>query len=128
MASIELSGSTRYGMLQYTPSGSKGVINALVVLRKPLTICYHLSKLSKSHAGLWSLSDLWPTSVNAGIFATVRKQCLGLELPAFVAIYRSAQDFIGQDIFTLEVIGADGKSQIQRITVTVIKPDVSQGI
>jgi hypothetical protein len=60
--------------------------------------------------------------------ATNLKQCLGLELPAFVAIYRSAQDFIGQDIFTLEVIGADGKSQMQRITVTVIKPDVSQGI
>jgi hypothetical protein len=60
--------------------------------------------------------------------ATNLKQCLGLELPAFVAIYRSAQDFIGQDIFTLEVIGAEGKSQIQRITVTVMKPGVGQGI
>ena len=38
--------------------------------------------------------------------ATNIKQCLGLELPAFVAIYRSAQNFIGQDTFTLEVIGA----------------------
>jgi len=60
--------------------------------------------------------------------ATNLKQCLGLELPAFVAIYRSAQDFIGQDIFTLEVIGTEGKSQIQRITVTVMKPGVGQGI
>jgi hypothetical protein len=60
--------------------------------------------------------------------ATNLKQCLGLELPAFVAIYRSAQDFIGQDVFTLEVIGAGGKSQIQRITVTVMKPAVGQGI
>ena len=60
--------------------------------------------------------------------ATNLKQCLGLELPAFVAIYRSAQDFIGQDIFTLEVIGAEGKSQIQRITVTVMKPGAGQGI
>jgi hypothetical protein len=60
--------------------------------------------------------------------ATNLKQCLGLELPAFVAIYRSAQDFIGQDIFTLEVIGAEGKSQIQRITVTVMKPSAGQGI
>jgi hypothetical protein len=60
--------------------------------------------------------------------ATNLKQCLGLELPAFVAIYRSAQDFIGQDVFTLEVIGAGGKSQIQRITVTVMKPAAGQGI
>jgi len=28
--------------------------------------------------------------------ATNLKQCLGMELPAFIAIYRSAQDFIGQ--------------------------------
>ena len=102
------------------------------------------------------------TNINAGIFATVRrnctagplpvvrlvtppahgkvtvkqgrlratnlKQCLGIELPAFVAIYRSAQDFIGQDIFTIEVIGAEGKSQIQRITVTIMKPGAGQGI
>jgi len=60
--------------------------------------------------------------------ATNLKQCLGTELPAFVAIYRSAQDFIGQDVFTLEVVGAEGKSQIQRITVTVMKPSVGQGI
>jgi hypothetical protein len=60
--------------------------------------------------------------------ATNLKQCLGMELPAFVAIYRSAQDFIGQDTFTLEVIGAGGKSQMQRITVTVMKPGAGQGI
>ena len=60
--------------------------------------------------------------------ATNLKQCLGTDLPAFIAIYRSAQDFIGQDLFTLEVIGAEGKSQIQRITVTVMKPAVGQGI
>ena len=60
--------------------------------------------------------------------ATNIKQCLGLELPAFIAIYRSAQDFIGQDTFTLEVIGAGGKSQIQRVTVTVMQPGAGQGI
>jgi len=60
--------------------------------------------------------------------ATNLKQCLGTELPAFVAIYRSAQDFIGQDAFTLEVVGAEGKAQIQRITVTIMKPGVGQGI
>ena len=60
--------------------------------------------------------------------ATNLKQCLGTDLPAFIAIYRSVQDFIGQDLFTLEVIGAGGKSQIQRITVTVMKPPAGQGI
>ena len=60
--------------------------------------------------------------------ATNLKQCLGTDLPAFIAIYRSAHDFIGQDIFTLEVVGAGGKSQIQRITVTVMKPGAGQAI
>ncbi len=60
--------------------------------------------------------------------ATNIKQCLGMELPAFVAIYRSVHDFIGQDVFTLEVIGTGGKSQIQRVTVTVVKPAAGQAI
>jgi hypothetical protein len=60
--------------------------------------------------------------------ATNLRQCLGADLPAFVAIYRSAADFIGQDVFTLEVIGSGGKAQFQRITVTVMKPGAGQGI
>jgi hypothetical protein len=60
--------------------------------------------------------------------ATNLKQCLGTELPAFVAIYRSTIDFIGQDVFMLEVIESGGKSQFQRITVTVMKPGSGQGI
>jgi hypothetical protein len=60
--------------------------------------------------------------------ATNVKQCLGLELPAFIAIYRSAQDFTGQDSFMLEVTGAGGKAQLQRIVVTVAKPAAGQGI
>jgi hypothetical protein len=60
--------------------------------------------------------------------ATNLKQCLGVELPAFIAIYRSAKDFIGEDNFTLEVTGASGKSQIQRIIVTVMGAGASQGI
>src|SRR5262245_5262481 len=54
--------------------------------------------------------------------ATNVKNCLGMELPAFVAIYRSARDFIGQDRFTLEVIASNGKAQLQPVTVTVIQP------
>ena len=60
--------------------------------------------------------------------ATNLKQCLGADLPAFLAIYRSARDFIGQDVFMLEVIGSAGKPQFQKITVTVLKPGNSQGI
>ncbi len=56
------------------------------------------------------------------------RHCLGADLPAFVAIYRSAANFIGQDVFTLEVIGSGGKAQFQRITVTVMKPGAGQGI
>ena len=102
------------------------------------------------------------TNINAGIFATVRKDCtagplpsvrlinppahgkvtlkqgklratnvkscLGMELPAFVAIYRSERDFIGQDRFTIEVVGSNGKAQIQQVTVTVMQAGHGQGI
>jgi hypothetical protein len=60
--------------------------------------------------------------------ATNIKQCLGMEVPAFVAIYRSAKDFIGQDNFTIEVTGAGGKTQLQRITVTIMGAGAGQGI
>jgi len=60
--------------------------------------------------------------------ATNLKQCLGVEVPAFVAIYRSAKDFNGQDNFILEVKGANGKAQFQRITVTVTGASAGQGI
>jgi hypothetical protein len=60
--------------------------------------------------------------------ATNLKQCLGVEAPAFIAIYRSAKDFVGEDNFTLEVIGSGGKSQIQQIKVMVIGAGAGQGI
>lgn len=60
--------------------------------------------------------------------ATNFKQCLGADLPAFIAIYRSAHDYIGQDLFTLEVISSGGKSQFQQITVTVMQPGAGHGI
>jgi hypothetical protein len=60
--------------------------------------------------------------------ATNMKQCLGMELPAFIAIYRSVPDFIGQDNFTLELIGVGGKAQIQQITVTVMRAGSGKGI
>jgi hypothetical protein len=60
--------------------------------------------------------------------ATNLKQCLGADLPAFVAVYRSAPNYIGKDEFAIEVIAANGKKQIQQITVTLTKDGNSQGI
>ena len=68
------------------------------------------------------------TVTRARLQATNLKQCLGAELPAFVALYRSAPDYIGQDTFTIEVVGANGKGQLQQITVTLLKPGNGQGI
>lgn len=60
--------------------------------------------------------------------ATNLKQCLGIDLPAFIAFYRSARDFVGQDHFTIEVTGADGKVQIQRVTVTITGSEAGQSL
>jgi hypothetical protein len=51
--------------------------------------------------------------------ATNYKQCLALEVPAYVAIYRSAPDFTGTDAFTVEVKYHEGRTEVQNITVTV---------
>jgi hypothetical protein len=55
------------------------------------------------------------------------KQCLAVEVPAFVAFYRSAPDFSGQDSVLIEVITAGGKTQLQRFTITIEKPAGGQG-
>jgi hypothetical protein len=60
--------------------------------------------------------------------ATNLKQCLGADLPVFIALYRSVPDYIGQDTFTIEVVGANGKKQLQQITVTLMKAGTGQGI
>jgi len=59
------------------------------------------------------------TVKKARVTATNYKQCLALEVPAFVAFYRSRADFIGVDVLTLEVKFPNGKTQVQRISVTV---------
>jgi hypothetical protein len=59
------------------------------------------------------------TVTKGKVTATNYKQCLALEVPAFVAYYRSKPDFSGVDVMTLEVKYPEGRTEIQRISVTV---------
>jgi hypothetical protein len=61
--------------------------------------------------------------------ATNFKQCLGLDVPAFVAFYRAAAEFTGSDIFELEIIASSGRKQRERVRVLVTKsPAAGEGI
>lgn len=55
----------------------------------------------------------------AKVTATNYKQCLALQVPAFVAIYRSKPDFGGVDAMTIEVKYPNGRTEIQNIKVLV---------
>jgi hypothetical protein len=51
--------------------------------------------------------------------ATNVRQCLAVEVPAFIAFYRSKPDFSGTDTFLIEVKSSAGKIHHQRIRVVV---------
>jgi hypothetical protein len=51
--------------------------------------------------------------------ATNYKQCLALEVPAFIAFYQSKPDFSGIDKVVIEVKYPEGRTELQRITVNV---------
>lgn len=53
------------------------------------------------------------------VSATNYKQCLALEVPGFIAFYRSKADFSGVDVLTIEVKYPSGRTELQRISVTV---------
>lgn len=53
------------------------------------------------------------------VSATNYKQCLALEVPGFIAFYRSKPDFSGVDVVTIEVRYPGGRTEVQRISVTV---------
>jgi len=59
------------------------------------------------------------TVKRANVTATNYKQCLALQVPAFVAIYRSKPAFDGIDELTLEVNFPSGRTEIQKIKVFV---------
>jgi hypothetical protein len=62
--------------------------------------------------------------------ATNFKQCLGLDVPAFVGFYRAANDFNGADTFEVEITPHDGAKQRQvfHVTVTSGATDGGKGI
>jgi hypothetical protein len=53
------------------------------------------------------------------VTATNYKQCLALEVPAFVAFYQSKADFVGTDVITLEIKYPQGRTEIQHIKIDV---------
>jgi hypothetical protein len=53
------------------------------------------------------------------VTATNYKQCLALEVPAFIAFYHPRPDFVGVDVLILEVKFPGGKTEVQKVSVTV---------
>jgi hypothetical protein len=53
--------------------------------------------------------------------ATNIKQCLAIDVPAFVAFYRAAADFSGADDFELEISSPNGHKRRERVHVMVTK-------
>ena len=53
------------------------------------------------------------------VSATNYKQCLALEVPGFIAFYKSKADFTGTDVVTVEVKYPQGRIEVQRITINV---------
>ncbi|MCP3369494.1 hypothetical protein [Bradyrhizobium cajani] len=68
------------------------------------------------------------TVKSAKVKATNYKACLALEVPAYVAFYKSQPDFIGDDVLTIEVKYAGGRTEIQKITINVAGPGAQQKI
>jgi hypothetical protein len=56
---------------------------------------------------------------SAKLRATNVRQCLAVEVPAYIAFYRSKPDFSGTDTFLIELKAADGQVRHQRIRVVV---------
>jgi hypothetical protein len=57
------------------------------------------------------------TVKKANFGATNYKQCLALNVPAYVAFYRSEKDFLGNDRVVLEVRFPSGKQELQHIVI-----------
>jgi hypothetical protein len=65
---------------------------------------------------------------SAKVKATNYKACLALEVPAYIAFYKSAPDFSGADVLSVEVSYPAGRTEIQKITVNVSGAGAQQKI
>jgi hypothetical protein len=59
------------------------------------------------------------TVKKAKLTLTNYKRCLALEVPAFAVFYRSQPGFAGVDALTVELKFPGGRTELQRISVTV---------
>ena len=59
------------------------------------------------------------TVKSAKINAKNYKQCLALEVPAYVAFYKSEPTFSGIDSFTIEIRYPEGRTETQKLNVTI---------
>ena len=59
------------------------------------------------------------TVKSAKINAKNYKQCLAVEVPGYVAFYKSEPTFNGIDTFSIEVTYPEGRTEMQKLNVTV---------
>ena len=64
----------------------------------------------------------------ANVKATNYRACLALEVPAYVAFYKSPPEFLGNEVLTIEVKYPGGRTEIQKITVNVTGVGAQQKI
>ena len=56
---------------------------------------------------------------SGNVKATNYHACLALEVPAYIAFYKSPPNFLGDDQVTIEVKYAGGRTEIQKIKISV---------
>jgi hypothetical protein len=64
----------------------------------------------------------------AKVKATNYKACLALEVPGYVAFYKSPPEFLGDDVLTIEIKYSGGRIEVQKITVNVVGTGPQQKI
>ena len=60
--------------------------------------------------------------------ATNVKQCLSLDVPALVGLYRSAADFEGNDTALVEIRPDGGSPQLRNLTIRITKGEAERTI
>ena len=53
------------------------------------------------------------------VTGTNHKNCLALQVPGYIAYYRSQPNFVGKDVVKLEIKYPAGRTEVQEITVQI---------